>query len=207
MDLFWFVIADHFRLACLAALLFFGGLLLAYLVEKHDFTFLSWLPRQLFLLVRKLIGPHPGPLRLGLVIFCFNSLAICLYMASGFHPVIPAMISILTGFNIMMILLMVGDELQFSDLAMAPTSSWAPGSFVAALCGLAVLVLELPCFWYSIAMGISLGREILDGRVDYFQGICFRLQAYALVVLPALLVSAICETIAIQGMRKDFPEA
>ncbi len=207
MNIFWFVFVEHFFTACLAALLFFGGILLAYLVVKQKIKFLSWLPRQVFELVRKLIGPHPGLVRLGLVIFCFNGLAICLYMASGFHPVLPATISILTGFNIMMICLMIGDELKSSDLIMSTTSSWAPGPGVSFFCGMAVLILELPCFWYSIAMGISLGREIVSGQVAYGQGLALRLQAYTIVILPTLMLSAICETVAIQGMLTAPREA
>jgi hypothetical protein len=63
-----------------------------------------------------------------------------------------------------------------------------------------MLFLELPCFWYSIAMGIRLGQEILTGQTSYVQGIPDRLHAYMFLILPILLVSAVCEAIAIRGM-------
>jgi len=200
MRLFIFVFSDHFDLACGAALLFLVGVLLAFPVVKHGSTRFTWLPSILFRLVRRMLGTNPGMMRLWPLIFGFNGTAMLLYMASGVHPVFPAAICIITGYNIAAILLLAGESEDPDGLAVSPASGWKPGKWVAGICGLAVLLLELPCFWYSIAMGIRLGQEILAGQTNYVQGIPARLHAYVLLILPILLVSAVCEAIAIRGV-------
>ena len=197
-----FVLEDHFSLAVMAALMFSGGIALGYFVVRQDHKWLIWMPLFLFQLVRKLIGDHPSMIRLSVVIFSFNTTAIALYMSSGFHPFVPALIALITGCNIMVILLMMGKAMEKDVMDMSPKALWAPGPVVTNFCGLAVLFLELPSFWYAIAMGISLGQEVLAGDVGYTQGLTVRLQAYAMVIVPALFVSALCETIAIQGLSR-----
>jgi hypothetical protein len=155
----------------------------------------------------RLLGVQPSVSRLWAVIFGFNGTAMLLYMASGFHPAIPAAVSLLTGYNIAAILLLTGQNKDFDALAVSPPSGWTPPRWVAGLCGVAVLAIELPCFWYAVAMGISLGQEIAAGRTSYLQGINPRIQAYLLVILPALLVSAVCEAIAIRGMSATPPNS
>jgi len=186
----------------MAALISGSGSVLAFFIVKQGNKWLIGLPLLLFQLVRILIGVHPGLLRFSMVIFGFNSTAIALYMSSGFHPFVPAMIALITGYNIMVILLMMGKTLENDVMDMSPKATWAPGPVLTNFCGLAVLFLELPCFFYAIAMGISLGQQIMAGEVDYSQGMAIRLQAYAMVIVPALFISAICETIAIHGMSR-----
>ena len=133
-----------------------------------------------------------------------------LYVASGVHPGIPAAISILTGYNIAVILLLAGETDDPDGLAVSAGSGWQPSKWVAGICGMAVLLLELPCFWYSIAMGIRLGQEVLSDQTSYIQGIPTRLHAYLMLILPILFVSAVCEAIAIKGMgsaARDQPSA
>jgi hypothetical protein len=203
MSLFSFVLVHHFGLACGAALLFLMGVLLAFPVVKLGAAPLTWLPRVLFGMVRRLLGGQPSMARLGSVIFGFNGSAMLLYMASGVHPGIPAAISVLTGYNIAVILLLSGEA---NGLAITPAAHWKPARWVAGLCGLAVVFLELPCFWYSIAMGIGLGQEVVAGRTGYLEAFSFRLYAYVVLILPVLLVSALCEAIAIQGMAASPPD-
>jgi hypothetical protein len=200
MSLFSFVFVQHFGLACGAALLFLVGVLLAFPVVKNGSTRLTWLPLILFRMVRRMLGTRPGMTHLWSLIFGFNGTVMLLYMASGVHPGIPAAISILTGYNIAVILLVAGETEDLDGLAVSPVSGWKPGKWVAGICGLAVLLLELPCFWYSIAMGIRLGQAIVAGQTSYVEGITVRLHAYVLLILPTLLVSAVCEAIAIRGM-------
>jgi len=199
MSLFSFVFVEHFGLACGAALLFLVGALIAFPVVKHGSTRLTRLPMILFRLVRRMLGTNPGMTRLWSLIFGFNGTAMLLYMASGVHPGFPAAISLLTGYNIAVILLVAGGSEELDGLTVSSASGWKPGKWVAGVCGLAVLLLELPCFWYSIAMGIRLGQEIVASQTSYVQGIPARLHAYGFLILPALLVSALCEAIAIQG--------
>ena len=202
ISLFSFVFVQHFGLACGAALLFLVGVLLAFPVVKHDSTRLTWLPLILFRLVRRMLGTRPGMTRLWSLIFGFNGTVMLLYMASGVHPGIPAAISILTGYNIAVILLVAAEAEDLDGLAFSTASGWKPGKWVAGICGLAVLLLELPCFWYAIAMGVGMGRAVAEGRAGYTQALATRADAYIHLILPVLLVSAVCEVIAIRGMEE-----
>ena len=207
MSLFSFVFIDHFGLACGAALLFLAGALLAFPGVKSGSPVWTWLPMVLFRMVRRMLGTRPGTTRLALLIFGFNGTVMLLYMATGVHPGFPAAISVLTGYNIAVILLLAGETEDLDVPAVSAGPGWQPNKWVAAICGLAVLILELPCFWYSIAMGIRLGQEILAGQTSYAAGIPGRLHAYALLVLPILFVSAVCEAMAIKGMAAaPYPE-
>jgi hypothetical protein len=201
-----FIFVQHFGLAVGAALLFLVGALLALPVVKRGSTLLTWLPVVLFRMVGRMLGKQPSITRLWSVIFGFNGTVMLLYMASGIHPAVPAAISMVTGYNIAAILLLAGQNKDFGDLAVSPGDRWVPARWAAGLCGLAVLILELPCFWYSIAMGIRLGQEIAAGETSYVQGIAPRIDAYVTVILPALLVSAVCEAIAIRGMAAYPPD-
>lgn len=205
MNLLAFVWVQHAGLACGAALLFLAGCLLALPGARRGSDLLTWLPRTLFRMVRRLLGTQPGMTRLWFVIFGFNGTAMLLYMASGFHPAIPAAIALVTGYNIAAIVLLAAEDRHFDAIAACPTAGWTPPQWAAGLCGLAVLMIELPCFWYAIAMGIRLGEEIAAGRTSYSLGIGPRVHAYLLVILPALLVSAVCEAIAIRGMGASPP--
>jgi len=210
MDGAHFVLVLHFAPACLAALLFFAGAGLAAVVARWGPVFLTCPALLLFKGVRRLMGERPGLLRMVLVIFGFNGAAMFLYMASGVRPAIPLAIDVLTGFNIAAILLLAGQESVFAP---APGSDaggadrvaagllWIPSEKLTALCGLAVLLLELPCFWYSIALGVTLGREVVEGQQGYAAALSARGAAYVRLVLPALLVSALCEAVAIRGMQ------
>jgi hypothetical protein len=200
MELVRFIFVDHESAALEAALLFGAGSLLAYPAVRLKLRSLTMFPLALFRLARCLVGTEANP-RMALAIFGFNGTAMFLYMASGFHPAIPAAISLLTGFNIATILLWAGmDETRQDDEPIAPPGRWMPGRRLATVCGLAVLLIELPCFAFAIAMGIRMGQDVLSGRMTYAQGFASRVEAYASVILPLLLVSAICETVAIRGM-------
>jgi hypothetical protein len=200
MELFRFIFLEHSGSACLAALLFLLGGLLALPVRKGRTPALTWLPRRLLRMIRVLLGEQPGFRRMFLVIFGFNSIAIFCYMASGIRPWVPALISLLTGYNIAAILFLAGEDMGFDTGAPVPGSLWVPGGLATGICGLAVLLIELPCFWYSIGMGIRLGREVVAGRTDYAQGLVVRGHVYVRVMIPLLLISALCEATAIRGM-------
>ncbi len=201
MNVIPFVFGVHFWPACEAALLFILGGLLAWPAVRLGPRALVLLPLFLFRRVMGLFGKDPGLMRMCGVIFGFNGSAMFLYMASGFRPWLPEAVAVLTGFNITVILLLGGDGIDFVEDGGNAGAAWVPGASLTALCGLAVLVLELPCFCFSIGMGLSLGREILEGHVSYGQGLTPRAAAYAVVILPLLLVSAVCEGVAILGMR------
>lgn len=200
MQLLRFVLVEHLGAAWLAAKLFVVGALLALPAVQLDLELLLGLPRGLYRWIRGLFGSRPGLARLTLVIFAFNGTAISLYLASGFHPLVPEAISFLTGFNVSAILFLAAREPENDDAWAPGPGAWIPGRTVTALCGLAVLCLELPSFWFAVGMGIEMGKEVLAGETGYLGALAVRLRAYALLLLPALLVSAVCEAVAIRGM-------
>jgi len=204
MSLFGFIFSQHLGAACLAALLFGLGSLLAWPAVRFGPSFLTGFPLALYRMILTLIGRNPSMSRMWWIIFGFNGAAMFLYMASGIRPVLPAAISLLTGYNITAILLLAGKEMGADHAEGEPetdVSAWVPGGLLTILCGMAVLVIELPCFFFSIGMGVSLGMEIEAGQILYTQGLSIRAHAYALILLPLLAASAACEVIAIRGMR------
>jgi len=200
MSLFDFVLLQHFPLACVAAGLFVLGGILSFPALKWGPAFFKRFPLLLFRMIRVLMGPRPGLMRTGLVIFCFNGTAMFVYMASGVRAELPGIITLLTGFNITAILLLVAEGADGAGPEPYGGSSWVPGRVLTAVCGLAVLFIELPCFWYTIALGMSLGQEVSSGHEIYAQALPVRANAYVRLVLPALFISAACEVVAIRGM-------
>jgi len=195
-----FVFVGHLREACEAALLFSLGALLAWPAARFGPQALVRLPVALFRRVMRLFGTRPGLVRTCGVIFGFNGAVMFLSMASGIRPWPPQVIAAVTGFDIGAILFLGEAETGVLDPDLA-ADGWIPGPVLTALCGLAVLALELPCFCYSIGMGMSLGREVLEGQVGYGQGLAPRALAYVQILLPLLWFSAVCEGIAVRGMR------
>lgn len=200
MSLFDFVLVQHFHLACFGAVLFIFGGVLSVPALRWGPALVRHLPLLLLRMVRALLGKSPGLIRTGLVIFCFNGTAMFVYMATGLRSEIPGIIAVLTGFNITAILLLAAQGLDEGITEMPARSRWVPGKLPTVLCGLAVIVIELPCFWYSIALGMSLGQGVSSGRLIYLQALGVRADAYVRLILPALFVSAVCEVVAIRGM-------
>jgi hypothetical protein len=196
-----FVLVRHFWPACEAALLFGLGSLLAWPAVRFGPGILTRFPHGVFRLVLRLFGENPGMMKMWGIIFGFNSMAMFLYMASGFRPWLPEAFAVLTGFNLSAVMLQGEEGMDVSGEGRAPGSLWIPGRALTAVCAVTVLLLELPCFWFSIGMGLTLGREILAGSVEYGPGLALRAHAYSRVVLPLLLASAVCEGVAIRGMR------
>ena len=204
MSLWRFLFLDHLGPACLAAFLCALGVAGALPVVRYGPDVLLAPALLLYRMVRRMLGKSPSVFRLWATIFLFNGTAIFLYMASGVRALLPEIIAFATGFNITAVLLLSGKDLE-QDLAGDQTAehgaSWVPGSLVTLVCGTAVLFLELPCFWFSLGMGITLGREVATGNTLYSTGLALRAHTYGLIILPLLFVSAGCEAVAIQGMR------
>ena len=201
------LLRDHLSLGVIAALLFAAGLGTSVPAVRRDVRWLTAFPLWVIRQVMRLIGPSFPPVRVFLVIFCFNSVAIFLYMASGVLIVVPAAIAFLTGVNIGVILLKAGDvELPSGERplvdAMAADREADAGPLVG-LCSLAVIVIELPCFWISVGMGIGLAHELTRAGQYTFAGMGTALEprvaAYVCIIIPALFLSALAETAAIRG--------
>jgi hypothetical protein len=148
--------------------------------------------------VTRALGVAPSIARTALTIWTFNATVIFIYMASGFHPLLPKLFCLWTGLN-------VGAVIGFARTGQYKprepkrlASQWMPAYAEAAVCGLAMLVLELGCFWTSIAMGISLGTEVQSG-LAYASALAPRAAAYATFIIPALLISAASEAVAVRA--------
>ena len=59
---------------------------------------------------------------------------------------------------------------------------------LSAFCSLVVVMLELPCFWFTMAMAAA---------PDFLEEMRPRVTAYATIVLPLLAVSAMAESYAV----------
>ena len=193
-----FAFQQHLRLAVHGALLFAAGLFASWPVIRYRLTAVAWLPEQTFRLVLRLLGPRPSIPRVAGVIFAFNSAVMFLQMASGYHPFLPKVLGIWTGLNVGIMGAASAREGIQPDALGAPEGGWIPPRLATLLCGLAVLALELPSYWFALAMGISLGHSV-QGGAAYGSALAQRALAYVTVILPALLTSAVAESIAIRG--------
>ena len=195
-----FVFARHLTLAVHAALLFAVGVFVAVPVIRWRVTALQWLPVQVFRLVLRLMGGRPSILRMTLTIWLFNSAVMFLYMASGFHSMAPKALAVWVGMNVAVVTVVAGREEGASGmLSSAAQGRWTPSQQLGWLCSALVLALELPSFWYALAMGISLGWDVQRGEVAYLAGLSPRATAFMVFIVPALLVSALAEAVALRG--------
>ena len=194
-----FVLRDHFRLALHAALLFAAGLFASWPVVHYRLRAVSWLPMAVLRMIVRAFGASPSVARMAAVIGCFNTAAIFLYMASGVHPLLPKAFGVWTGLNVGVVMGM-GRGVELMGRGAARQGQWVPSRPLTAACGLLVMALELPSFWFSIAMGISMGQAVAGGGQPYWQAVAERAAVYAAVIVPTLLVSAAAEAVAIRGL-------
>jgi hypothetical protein len=194
------LVSAHVELALHAALLFAVGLFTAWPVVRYRWTAVARPALSVFRAVLRLMGPSPSIARMAAVIFGFNATAIFLYMASGFHPMLPKVFGIWTGLNVAVIGAMAARE-PADALGRPRPGQWRPPAWLALPCGLLVLALELPCFWVSLALGMSMGHAV-QGGAPYLRALAPRAAAYACVIAPALVVSALAEAVAIRGAAR-----
>jgi hypothetical protein len=201
-----FVFRDHAKLALHAALLFTVGAFASWPVIHYRLSAVAQLPLAVFRLVVRLLGHSPSLAHMTGVIFGFNGTVIFLYMATGCHPLLPKLFGIWTGLNVCVVSALATEEGLMEPALPAP-GQWAPPPGVGALCGLLVLVLELPCFWLALAMGMSMGHAVQSGAASYGEALAVRTGAYGAVVLPLLLLSALAEAVALRGSgpREERP--
>ena len=191
------MLVKHSRLALHAAIIFAAGLFAAWPVVRFRLHGVAWLPRQIMRFVTALMGEGPSIFRMTLVIFVFNSAVMFVQMASGYHPFVPKVFGLWTGLNVGIMTFMTSPT-AMPSLSTLPKRCWVPPANVTVLCGLLVLVLELPCYWFTLAMGMTLGQEVQAGAF-YTMAFTERARAYALLIVPTLLVSAAAEAVSIRG--------
>jgi len=193
-------LGEHFGAALWALAVFAAGFLLAFLVVRLDVRSLLAFPAWLMRLAKRHMRPETSPVLMCAFIFLFNSAAIFCYMLSGGLLFLPFVFALLTGLHIGVIMLKDVQEPR-GDLAMRtpPPRAWL------GFLGIFVVAVELSAFWLSIGMGMELGRA-MGAKFAWATFIAAaepRVLAYTLVVVPALLVSAIAETAAIKVMLRD----
>jgi hypothetical protein len=141
--------------------------------------------------LRRIREKKPSVPALGLFIFAFNGVAMPVYMLLGIIPGLAALITFLTGLNVILIGLLAR-EMPSDDAAprRAPPIS-------VRICGLLTLLLELPCFWYTMGMTLRMKPSLFEmWRSADGSPIAQRVTAYLTIILPILFVSAMVEAYA-----------
>ena len=218
------LIKDHLSLAFIAAFVFALGFGSAFVVVRGHLRFLMRFPLWFAGKVDGLLSSNRGFVTIFLVIFIFNSVAMFLYMLSGVVDMMPGVVDFLTGMNIGIVFLAKHqtvsppqsaepdaegwDTGRLQSAAEAAVSASSPMRHVIILIGfLVVTALELPCLWLSIAMGIGLCHFAhSDGSCALVPEIVERAQAYLFVIVPALAISALAETVSVRMMQADLRE-
>jgi hypothetical protein len=201
MDILRFVLSQTLE-AVLAAALFFIGAGLAPAVHSRRIEFLLSFPRWMMRRLQNVIRSKPPTLKLGAYIFAFNGTAMFVYMLTGLIPGVPYLIALMTGLNVALAGLLAREEPR----AVRPEPGIVPAS--VRLCMMLTFLLELPCFWYAMAMGFTMPTVISllgDGDPNEVRR---RIEAYLIVILPILAVSASVEAHAVLwAARHDAGEA
>ncbi len=198
-----FVFIEHFRQAVQAFLLFVIGLLLSWPVVRYGLRIIAWPARTIMRTVLRLMGPSPSIPRIAGVIFAYNAVAVFVYMASGWHSLFPKVFAFWTGLNIGVLMGTMHRQPGSVQTLDPSGAQWRPTRRLTLVCGLLVLLLELPCFWFAVGMGIEMGHLVQAGQVAYTAALSARAEAYAAVILPLLLVSAASEAVAIRGSSQS----
>lgn len=173
------------------AFLFGAGVLFAVPVLRWNIRPLLVTAEWFAARVARVLASGPSRLRLGLFIFGFNACAIFIYMLSGLVPYLPAVTAFMTGTNVALASL-IGRKHR-SEIRMRVHLSPS-----ARICMLLTFCLELPGFWYAMALGYTITTRIPDlvARSN-LSSVQERVAAYGMVIVPVLAVSAFCEAHAI----------
>jgi uncharacterized membrane protein SpoIIM required for sporulation len=194
-----FVLAGHLRLAVHAALLFAVGLFASWPVVRYRLDVLTRPAEVVLRLVLRLMGPSPGLARMAGIIFANNCTVMFVCVAAGLHPMVPKVLCVWVGLNVgAMIGLLGRDEELLAPMRRRP-GWWVPPPWATVLCSALVLLLELPCLWFAVAMGVSMGRVVHGGSASYAEALAAYARAYWSVIAPVLLVSAAAESVAVRG--------
>jgi len=178
--------------ACAAAVLFAAGMACATPVYQRRMEWLLSFPRWVALKLHRVREKKPSVPALGLFIFAFNGVAMLVYMLLGIIPGVAALITFFTGLNVILIGL-IAREVPSDDAAPRPTPPIS-----VRICGLLTLLLELPCFWYTMGMTLWMNKGLFAmWRSADWSPVAKRVTAYLTVILPILFVSAMVEAYAV----------
>ena len=176
------------------ALLFGAGMLLAIPVHRRGVRVLLYMPDLFACLLGHILKRTSTP-RLAAFIFLFNAIAIFLYMLTGVIPYLPAATALSTGLNVALTSIIAQDRLPLRN----PSATRLP--ITARIGAVLTFVLELPCLWLSLAMGMTITPNLLGLlRGDDLAPLRARALAYALVIVPTLALSALAEAHAVHSV-------
>lgn len=200
-----YIIKDNVYFTWFALLIFFAGFCSSYLVNYFNIKFLLWFPHWFIKVMSRYINPKSGFLKIFLIIFLFNSISIAFYMISGIFVIFPFIIAFLTGMNIG-ITIFIPPQVNVEGYE-ARIPKGAGNVFKIMIFSTLVLILEVITFSAALGMGMSLGVAIyavkaLDvGSILFvYKLLAMRLNAYLLVCVPILAVSAYLEARVIKGV-------
>ena len=104
----------------------------------------------------------------------------------------PAVLAFATALNVALASWFAQREIRLDGVRRQPLGS------LARVCGIVTFLLELPCFWYAIAIGLRMKASIPGlWRGEGSGDIWLRVRAYVIVILPLLAVSALAEAYAV----------
>jgi len=198
----------HSLCAGAAAVLFLAGMACATPVYQRRMEGLLSFPRWVARKLRGIRERKPSVPALGLFIFAFNGVAMLVYMLLGIIPGLAAVISFFTGMNIILIGLlareMPSDDAGPRLFEPEPQSRRRVPPISVRFCGLLTLLLELPCFWFTMGMTIWMKPGLLAmWRSADGSPIAQRVIAYLTIILPILFVSAMVEAYAVAFSYRD----
>jgi hypothetical protein len=200
-------LARHIGPAIWAMAVFGCGLLFAFPVCRLNVRSLLAVPLWVYGLAKRYLKPGLSPVFLFAFIFLFNTVAIFSYMISGGLVILPVVCALLTGLNVGVIMLKDAQEATpeepGNDAGPRPARAW-----VGFLC-LFTVVVELSAFWLAIGMGMKLGYLMRSdfSWATFAAAAAPRIQAYVILLVPALALSAAAEAAALSAMLRDDGEA
>lgn len=193
---------SHTPQAVLMAGLFALGGAAAWAVLRWRVEFILATPRAFARLLTNVINRRPSWITLTLFIFSFNVTAMFLYMLAGVIPWAAHLVAFLTGLNVLCAGILA------REMAPPPVAPPPPLSAWAQLCGLLTFLLELPCFWYAMAMASTIDLSLWQMiSAHSFAALLPRVQAYLLLLAPVLALSAAAESYAIACSLPPKPAA
>lgn len=228
------LLADQWQMAAVEGGVFFIGIFSASIVIRHRLRFLMAFPQWLMGNLAKLLESKPGYLFILLFIFCFNSAAIFIYMMTGaLLQLLPTAVCFLTGMNIGIVAgtaqvfaavsraarRRISEERGPDDFGVdellppereteapvfPPRGMTSAQFYTQTVCVILVALLELPAFWFAIALGTSLSRHWLPlAGPGVAESILARMTAYVTVIVPVLAISAAVEAVAVRMSTKE----
>lgn len=198
------LISGNIYFTWLALFIFFSGFCFAYPVNQLNIKFLMWFPSWFVRTLSRFVNPRASFIRIFLIIFLFNSISIGIYLTLGLFLLLPFIIAFLTGMNIGLTIFMP------QSYGAPPRVMGAGDMFRLMVFSTAVLFIETIVFSVALGMGMSLGVAVsavsnanpsanVASATYIAELLSLRLQAYMLICVPALAVSAFLEASIIKG--------